>query len=137
ANATASTGNGCAATRSDGSLPSASRTPGPTSDSTLAPKSGAQCVSSARWDLRGGPPARAVPTAIMSNVRRQDVVEVAAAENQQSVEALTANAADPALRMRSRLRHPYRRFDDADAFGTENLVEVAGELAVAVTNEKP
>ena len=28
------------------------------------PKAGAQCVSSARWDLRGGPPARAVPTAI-------------------------------------------------------------------------
>src|SRR5512132_2773962 len=32
--------------------------------STPEPKSGAQCVSSARWDLRGGPPARAVPTAI-------------------------------------------------------------------------
>jgi hypothetical protein len=27
-------------------------------------EAGAQCVSSARWDLRGGPPARAVPTAI-------------------------------------------------------------------------
>ena len=29
----------------------------------LAPKAGAQCGKSARWDLRGGPPARAVPTA--------------------------------------------------------------------------
>jgi hypothetical protein len=28
-----------------------------------APKAGAQCGSSARWDLCGGPPARAVPTA--------------------------------------------------------------------------
>ena len=28
------------------------------------PKAGAQCVSRARWDLCGGPPARAVPTAI-------------------------------------------------------------------------
>ena len=27
------------------------------------PKAGAQCGSPARWDLRGGPPARAVPTA--------------------------------------------------------------------------
>jgi RNA-directed DNA polymerase len=27
------------------------------------PKVGAQCDSSARWDLRGGPPARAVPPA--------------------------------------------------------------------------
>ena len=30
---------------------------------TLAPKAGAQCGNSARWDLCGGPPARAVPTA--------------------------------------------------------------------------
>ena len=29
------------------------------------PEVGAQCVSSARWDLCGGPPARAVPTAIL------------------------------------------------------------------------
>ncbi len=39
-------------------------TPGPTRASTPEPKAGAQCVSSARWDLRGGPPATAVPTAI-------------------------------------------------------------------------
>ena len=30
----------------------------------FGPKARAQCVSSARWDLCGGPPARAVPTAI-------------------------------------------------------------------------
>jgi hypothetical protein len=30
----------------------------------FVPKAGAQCVSSARWDLCGGPPVRAVPTAI-------------------------------------------------------------------------
>jgi hypothetical protein len=33
-------------------------------DSTSTPKAGAQCVRSARWDLRRGPPATAVPTAI-------------------------------------------------------------------------
>jgi len=32
--------------------------------SALAPEAGAQCGSPARWDLRGGPPVRAVPTAI-------------------------------------------------------------------------
>ena len=32
-------------------------------DSTPAPEAGAQRVSSARWDLRGGPLATAVPTA--------------------------------------------------------------------------
>ena len=35
--------------------------PFPTCDSTLAPKAGAQCVSSARWDLRGGPPSKGGP----------------------------------------------------------------------------
>ena len=29
----------------------------------LEPEAGAQCGNSARWDLCGGPPARAVPTA--------------------------------------------------------------------------
>ncbi|MGH9044293.1 MAG: hypothetical protein ACRDVP_05570 [Acidimicrobiales bacterium] len=29
----------------------------------LVPEAGAQCGNAARWDLRGGPPARAVPTA--------------------------------------------------------------------------
>ena len=38
-------------------LPPGSRIPGRTSDSTPVPKVGAQCASSARWDLCGGPPA--------------------------------------------------------------------------------
>ena len=44
--------------------------PYPRCASTPAPKAGAQCGSPARWDLRGGPPARAVPTAIASSARR-------------------------------------------------------------------
>ena len=40
----------------DGYLPPASCTPGPTPASTPSPKAGAQCVSSARWDLCGGRP---------------------------------------------------------------------------------
>src|SRR6266545_2926862 len=73
----------------------------------------------------------------MPDVRGEHVVEVAAAEDQQSVEALVANAADPAFSVRSRLRRPYRRFDHLDAFAAKDLVEVTSELAVAVTNEKP
>jgi RNA-directed DNA polymerase len=42
----------------DGYHASGSCTPGPTTASTPEPKAGAQCVSSARWDLCGG---RAVP----------------------------------------------------------------------------
>ena len=30
---------------------------------SFEPEAGAQCGNAARWDLRGGPPARAVPTA--------------------------------------------------------------------------
>ena len=36
---------------------------------TPEPKAGAQCGSSARWDLCGGPPARAVPTATIGITR--------------------------------------------------------------------
>jgi hypothetical protein len=41
------------------------------SASTSEPEAGAQCVSSARWDLRGGRPVRAVPTAIVCEQRRK------------------------------------------------------------------
>ncbi len=47
----------------DGYRKYASCTPGPTLALTLKSKAGAQCGSPARWDLRGGPPAMAVPTA--------------------------------------------------------------------------
>src|SRR5205807_10356040 len=44
--------------------PFASSIPGQACASTLAPEAGAQCARRARWDLRGGRPATAVPTAI-------------------------------------------------------------------------
>ena len=47
----------------DGYLYRGSCIPGPSSDSPPSPKAGAQCGSPARWDLRGGRPATAVPTA--------------------------------------------------------------------------
>src|SRR5436190_24398317 len=72
----------------------------------------------------------------MADVGDEHVVEVAAAEDQQPVEALTADAADPALGMGARLRRPYRRFDDVDAFGAEDLVEFAAELAVSITDQE-
>jgi hypothetical protein len=73
----------------------------------------------------------------MPDVSGEHVVEVAAAEDQQPVEALAADASDPALGVRSRLGCPYRRLDDTDAFGAEDLIEVTAELAVAVTDEEP
>jgi len=61
---------------------------------------------------------------------------VAAANDQQPVEALAADAADPPLGMCPRLRRPHRRLDQPDAFGAEDLVELAGELAVSVADEE-
>jgi hypothetical protein len=46
-------------------------------------------------------------------------------------------AADPAFGMGSCLWRAYRRFDDADAFGAEDLVELAVELAVSITDQEP
>src|SRR5215217_4728542 len=64
ASARGSAGSAWTALRRDGCRPPAWCTPFPTRAFAFAPKAGAQCVSSARWDLCGGPPARAVPTAI-------------------------------------------------------------------------
>jgi hypothetical protein len=54
-----------------------------------------------------------------------DVLELAAAEDEQSVEAFPAHAADPALRGSVSVRRPDRRADDADAFALEDAVECA------------
>jgi hypothetical protein len=62
---------------------------------------------------------------------------VAAAEDQEPVETLAPDAADPTFGVRSRLRGSHRRLDDTDSFRAEDLIEVTAELAVAVTDEKP
>jgi hypothetical protein len=73
----------------------------------------------------------------MRRVSDHHALEVAAADDQQPVEAFAAEAADPALGMRPRPRRPHRRLDHTDPFGAEDLIEVTGELAVAVTDQKP
>jgi group II intron reverse transcriptase/maturase len=70
ASAPASTGSGCTDSQLGGCRLPACCIPLPMCASTPAPKAGAQCGSSARWDLRGGPPARAVPTAIVRECHR-------------------------------------------------------------------
>ena len=73
---------------------------------------------------------------VVQGVGDEDVVEVATPEDREWVKTFPADASDPALGVRSCFRRPYRRFDDTDAFGAENLVEVTGELAVAITDKK-
>ena len=73
ASVTDSTGNEWTALPADGSRLRVCSTPIPKCALAFVLKAGAQCGSSARWDLSGGPPARAVPTATPLHVYTGDV----------------------------------------------------------------
>src|SRR5215218_2255152 len=73
---------------------------------------------------------------VVKRVDTNHALEMAAADDQQPVEALAAHASHPALGVRPRPWRPHRRLDDMDAFGAEDLVEVARELAVAIANQE-
>ena len=62
---------------------------------------------------------------VVLDVVAQDALEVAAAEDQQPVEALLAERADEALGVRVRVRGAERRPDHLDPLGPEDLVEGA------------
>ena len=65
----------------------------------FGPKAGAQCVSSARWDLCGGPLARAVPTAIRhasTLLSRMARGSCRAAETVKAVSTVAGRAGGPA-----------------------------------------
>src|SRR4051812_6777317 len=71
----------------------------------------------------------------MRDVCGEDVLEVAAAEDQQPVEAVAAGGAGEALGIGVGLRRPNRGADDADALAADDLVEGGAVLAVAVAEE--
>ena len=81
----------------------------------------------ARW----GP----LPVVVL-DVNAEDVLELAATEDQQPVKALTADAADPALHVCARVRRPHRRLNDLDRLPCQQRVEVLGELRVSVVDEE-
>src|SRR2546422_10259359 len=62
---------------------------------------------------------------------------MAAAEDEDSVETISAESADPALGVSVRVRRLDRRADHPDALSPEDLVEGVAELRVAVVDEKP
>jgi hypothetical protein len=63
------------------------------------------------------------PLVEVADVDAEDVLELAAAENQESVEALPAYAADPTFSIGIRVRGLDWRSDDLDAFAAEDAVE--------------
>jgi hypothetical protein len=72
----------------------------------------------------------------MINEGAEYALKVAAVDEQEPVEALSASGADEAFRDRVGLRRTDRCLDDLDALACEDGVEVAGELAVAVADQE-
>src|ERR1700735_897870 len=73
----------------------------------------------------------------MIDVGRDHVLQMAAAEDQESVEAFAADASNPSFGVRACLRRTHRGLDHPDPAGAEDLVEVPRELAVPVPDEEP
>jgi hypothetical protein len=78
---------------------------------------------------------RSVPVVVIDE-HPQHVLQLAAAEDQGPVEALAAHGADKALGGRVRLRGLDRGAHDLDTFASEDLVEGARELAVAIVDQE-
>jgi len=74
---------------------------------------------------------------VVADVDPKHVFELAAAEDEQPVEALAADAADPALDVRVRVGRLDRCADDLDVLAREESVEGGGELRVSVVDQEP
>src|SRR6266498_4174306 len=88
-----------------------------------------------RWSQaeRAMPPVNVV----VVDVGAQDMFELSAAYDQEPVEAVSADGADPTLGERVRVRRAKGCADDLDGLALEDLVEGTAELAVAVVNQEP
>ncbi len=73
---------------------------------------------------------------VVADVDAEHAPEVAPVEDQQPVQALGTHGADEALDDRFRLRYSHRGLDAPDALATEDLVEGAAVLAVAVADQE-
>jgi hypothetical protein len=84
-------------------------------------------LESAMWPVR----------VVVAAVDAKHVLEMAATEDEDPVEAVGANRAYPTLGESVCVRRLDRRADHLDAFHPEDLVERAAELGVAIMDEKP
>jgi hypothetical protein len=72
---------------------------------------------------------------VMVDVDAEHLLELSPADDQDPVEAVAADGADPALGERVCLRRPEWCADDLDALASEDLVEGAAELAVPIMDQ--
>ena len=71
---------------------------------------------------------------VVAAVDAEHVLEMTAAEDEDSVEAVSADCAHPALGEGVRVRGLDRRADHLDALRSEDLVEGVAELRVAIVD---
>jgi len=74
---------------------------------------------------------------VVTVVDTEHVLEVTAAEDEDSIEAVGADRAYPALGVGVRVRRLHRRADHLHALAPEDLVEAVAELGVAVVDQQP
>jgi hypothetical protein len=74
---------------------------------------------------------------VVPDVDAQNALEIAAASDQDPVETVPADGSDPALGVGVRVRRSNRRADHLDPLGTEDLIEPAAELRIAIVDQKP
>jgi hypothetical protein len=73
---------------------------------------------------------------VVVDVRAERTFDLARACDQEPVEALAADGADETLGDGVLLRRAERRPNDLESFGSEDLVEVTGELTVPIVDEE-
>src|SRR4029450_104176 len=90
-------------------------------------------VQAGRW-IRGSKPERPMRPmhVVMLDVDAQHPLQVAASYDQQQVQALSADRADPTLCKRVGVRRLDRRQDDLGTLGPEEIVESSAELGVPI-----
>ena len=74
---------------------------------------------------------------VVPAVDAEHVLEMSSAEDQDPVEAVGADRADPAFGVGVRVRRLDRCADHLDGLGAEDLVEGVAELGVAVVDQEP
>src|SRR6266496_3837904 len=72
---------------------------------------------------------------VMAGTDAKHVLQLAAAEDEQAIEALATHAADPAFGVGVPVRRPDGCADHRDPFACQDLIEAAAELRVAIVDE--
>jgi hypothetical protein len=74
---------------------------------------------------------------VVVDVGAQDTLKLPATADQEPIETVAADGADPAFGERVCLRGAKRGADDLDALASEDLVEDAAEFTVTVADQEP